>query len=107
MEHGQSPISGQSALADARTARQQLGEILERVSDAFVALDKEWHYTYVNQQAASLFGRRPQDLIGRHIWTEFPEGLGQPFQLAYEKAMVEQVPIQMENYYEPWNRWFE
>jgi PAS domain S-box-containing protein len=86
---------------------QPLGDVLDRVSDAFVALDKNWRYTYVNQQAASLFGRRPEDLIGRHIWTEFPEGEGQPFHRAYEKAMAEQVFIQMENYYEPWNRWFE
>jgi PAS domain S-box-containing protein len=86
---------------------QPLANILDRVSDAFVALDKNWCYTYVNQQAASLFGRRPEDLIGQHIWTEFPEGRGQAFHLAYEKAMAEQIFIQMENYYEPWNRWFE
>jgi PAS domain S-box-containing protein len=93
--------------AEADAAMQPLANILDRVSDAFVALDKNWYYTYVNQQAASLFGRRPEDLIGRHIWTEFPEGRGQPFHLAYEKAMAEQIFIQMENYYEPWNRWFE
>ena len=84
-----------------------LGNAFERVSDAVVSLDTNWRYTYVNQQAASLFGRQPEDLIGRHIWTEFPEGVGQPFHLAYEKAMAEQVFVQMENYYEPWDRWFE
>jgi PAS domain S-box-containing protein len=72
---------------------QTLIDILDRVSDAFVALDKNWCYTYVNQQAASLFGRRPEDLVGRHIWTEFPEGRGQPCHLAYEKAMADQVFI--------------
>jgi PAS domain S-box-containing protein len=92
---------------EADTAQQQLGNILESISDGFVALDKTWHYTYINRQAASLFGRSPQDLIGKHIWTEFPEGVGQPFHLAYEKAMVKQIFIQMENYYEPWDRWFE
>ena len=91
----------------ADPAQQQLGNILENISDGFVTLDKTWHYTYINRQAASLFGRSPQDLIGKHIWTEFPEGVGQPFHLAYEKAMVKQIFIQMENYYEPWDRWFE
>jgi PAS domain-containing protein len=43
---------------------QVLTDILDRVSDAFVALDKNWCYTYVNEQAASLFGRRPEDLVG-------------------------------------------
>ena len=75
---------------------QPPANILDRVSDAFVALDENWHYIYVNQQAASLFGRQPEDPVGRHIWTEFPEGGGQPFHLAYEKAMAEQIFIQME-----------
>jgi PAS domain S-box-containing protein len=88
-------------------ASRQLGGILERFSDALVALDKNWCYTYVNQKAADLFGRRPEDLIGKHIWAEFPEGKGQPFHLAYEKAMSEQVFVEMESYYEPWQRWFE
>jgi PAS domain S-box-containing protein len=84
-----------------------VGDLLERISDGFVALDTDWRYTYVNQQAAELFGRQPEHLVGRHIWTVFPEGVGQPFQLAYERAMSEQVFIKMENYYEPWDRWFE
>ena len=92
---------------EAGTAQEQFGNILESISDGFVALDKTWHYTYINRQAASLFGRSPQDLIGKHIWTEFPELVGQPFHLAYEKAMTKQIFIQMENYYEPWDRWFE
>ena len=89
------------------SGRQQLGDVLERVSDALVALDRDWRYTYVNHQAAELFGRQPEDLLGHHIWTLFPEGVGQPFQLAYQRAMVEQVFIQIETYYEPWDRWFE
>ena len=100
-------IREQTTPVNDRAAWQELRNILERVSDAVVGLDRDWRYTYVNQQAAELFGRRPEDLIGRHIWTEFPEGVGQPFQIAYQKAMAEQVFIQMENYYEPWNRWFE
>ncbi len=92
---------------EARRVRVDLHDVLERISDGLVALDRSWRYTYINHQAASLFGRRPAELIGRHIWTEFPEGVGQPFQLAYEKAMAEQVFIEMENYYAPWDRWFE
>ena len=84
----------------------EMARILERISDAFVALDSNWRYTYVNQQAAEIFGRRPEDLIGRHIWTEFPEGIGQPFYHAYYRAIAEQVPIEIEEYYPPYDRWF-
>jgi PAS domain S-box-containing protein len=97
----------QSAAHERTRFAQHAVDLLERVSDGFVALDKDWYYTYVNRQAAALFGRRPEDLIGRHIWTEFPEGVGQPFHLAYERAMAEQVFIELEAFYEPWKRWFE
>jgi PAS domain S-box-containing protein len=95
------------APANAIGGATALGDVLERVSDAVVALDRNWRYTYVNRHAAALFGRRPEDLIGRHIWTEFPEGRGQPFHLAYEKAMAEQTFVELESYYAPWDRWFE
>src|SRR6185436_2803088 len=54
-----------------------------------------------------MFGRVPASLIVKNIWTEFPEGVGQPFHQAYEKAMAEQVFVQTESYYAPWKRWFE
>ncbi len=59
-------------------------DILERVSDACVALDREWRYVYVNGKAGELCGRLPEGLVGKHIWTEFPEGIGQLFHQAYD-----------------------
>jgi len=97
----------QSERAAAVTARQDLEAVLERVSDGFVALDRTWRYTYVNGCAGRLLGRPAEALVGRHIWTEFPEGRGQKFHLAYEQAMREQRPIQIRDKYPPWNRWFE
>ncbi|RMG89265.1 MAG: PAS domain S-box protein, partial [Candidatus Dadabacteria bacterium] len=86
---------------------RSLQDLLENMSDAFVALDRNWRYTYVNKRAGELLGRNPEDLLGKHIWTEFPEGVGQPFQRAYERAMNEGIFIQMAEYYPPYGRWFE
>jgi diguanylate cyclase (GGDEF)-like protein/PAS domain S-box-containing protein len=82
-------------------------QVFERITDAFVALDTNWIYTYVNSKAAQIFGRRPEDLIGKHIWTEFPEGVDQPFHHYYQQAMAEQKPLLLEEYYPPYDRWFE
>jgi PAS domain S-box-containing protein len=54
-----------------------------------------------------MFGRRPEDLVDKPIWTEFPEGKGQPFHHAYQRALAEQTPIRLEAFYEPWGRWYE
>ncbi len=94
------------AIAACRAEREQ-HQVFERISDAFVALDKDWRYTYVNRKAAEYFGRKAKELIGKHIWTEFPEGRGQKLQIAYEKAMAEQVPLCIEEYYPPHDTWFE
>lgn len=96
-----------AAAVETAAARRQLTAIFERVTDAFVALDQNWRFAYVNARAGELFGRRPEELVGKHIWTEFPEGVGQPFHLAYERAMAEQRPLRLEEYYAPWDRWFE
>jgi len=82
-------------------------QVFERITDGFVALDNQWFYTYVNPKAGEMLGRRPEDLIGKHIWTEFPEGIGQPFETAYRRAMAEQRPQWLEDYYPPFDRWFE
>lgn len=95
------------AQADAEQARRAVDRILASVTDAFVALDRDWRYTYVNERAARIFGRRREDLVGKHIWTEFPEGIGQPFHRAYERAMRDGVEIQFEEYYPPYDAWFE
>jgi PAS domain S-box-containing protein len=94
-------------LAQERDSRAQLANVLERVSDAFVSLNDVWQYTYVSAKAAEIFGRKPEDLIGKHLWTEFPEGVGQKFHHAYYKALADQVPISLEEYYPPTDRWYE
>lgn len=93
--------------AMATRADQAVSQILESVSDAFVYLDNDFRYTYVNGEAGRLFGRDPKQLLGKHIWTEFPKGKGHKFHLAYEKAIREQAPSVLEEYYPPWSRWYE
>jgi len=82
-------------------------DILEYITDAFVALDTDWRFTYVNGKAAEILKRDPEYLLGRHIWTEFHEGIGQPFYKACSRAAKEQVSIHIEEYYPPHDMWFE
>ncbi|MEP6596105.1 MAG: PAS domain-containing protein [Ginsengibacter sp.] len=43
----------------------------------------------------------------KHIWTEFPEGIDQPFYKAYHEAMQKQQYLHVEEYYQPYDLWFE
>lgn len=81
--------------------------VLERMSEALVMLDRSWRFTYVNQSAGALLGRAPSDLVGRHIWTELSDAVGEPFRRAYEASMADLQPRQIEAFYAPRNRWYE
>ena len=94
-------------VTESRWRDEERRQIFERITDAFVALDKNWNYAYVNSRAAQVFGRKPEDLIGKHIWTEFPDAVGQGFDVTYRKAMADQQPAFLEEYYPPYERWFE
>ena len=94
-------------ITDIKRANELLTNTFDRITDAFVALDSNWCYTYMNKKAGEIFGRDPQKMIGKHIWTEFPEGVGKPFYDAYYKAVKEQKYIYLEEYYEPYDLWFE
>ena len=94
------------AKADAETARTVLLQTLERISDGFFALDRDWFYRYINQKAAPYLGSTPEDLIGKNIRPAPPESVDHPYSL-YRKALDEQISICKEVYFEKWERWFD
>jgi PAS domain S-box-containing protein len=85
----------------------RIEEMLENMIDGFIALDKEWRFIYINRYAAHLLGHEPQDLLGKQIWQIFPEGVDQPFYHAYQRVMAQQIAERVDNYFPPWQRWYE
>ncbi|WP_372659587.1 PAS domain S-box protein [Hydrogenophaga sp.] len=98
----------QNAYTEIEKTRDLLTSVLERVDDGFVALDKRGFYTYVNAQAARMLGvASPKELVGRHIWTVFPQSVGTTFYDACARAAKTQQAVVLEEYFEPRGRWFE
>src|SRR3712207_6185393 len=55
-------------------------EVLERITDGFYALDREWRFTDVNQTAERMMGRTRDQLLGENHWEVFgPEITAQFF----------------------------
>ena len=101
-------ITNQKQLEYERNSEhQRFLSTLENMTDGFVSLDRNWNYTYVNKIAGKMFGRKPEDLVGKNIWTEFPDGVGQPFYNNYYKAVETNLSLSFEDYYQPWDKWFE
>ncbi len=96
-----------SRTSELKDSENNYRSLVERVSDAFVALDNNWRYTYVNEKAGELLGREPKNLIGKNIWKEFPEAVDQPFYLVYHRAMETQEYQYFEEYYALFDKWLE
>ncbi|MFT5713775.1 MAG: PAS domain S-box-containing protein [Flavobacterium sp.] len=86
---------------------EKLTESLENMSDAFVAIDNNWTYTFVNQKAALMLEKQAEELIGKTVWATFPEAIGTPYHKAWYKAMKTKKQINIEDYYYPMGRWLE
>src|SRR5437016_8703096 len=102
------------ALAERVEARTELQEtvrkmtdILEKTSDGFFAVDRDWRFTFVNRQAEKLLERRREDLIGKDFWMEFPEFKRDAFEKNYRRAMSEQVAVEFEASDVSGKVWFE
>lgn len=81
--------------------------LLERISDAFVALDEELRFVFVNHQAAQILERDRLALIGKKIGEAFPNLIGDPFYAACIQALAQQEPIQIERFSAHLERWIE
>lgn len=81
--------------------------VLERITDAFFALDQEWRFTYLNDQAERLLSRTRADLLGRCIWAEFPQAVGSTFEREYRGAVESGASADFEEFYAPLDTWFE
>lgn len=85
-------------LAREREARGQVTTILESVTDAFYAFDREWRFTYVNREAERLLKRPREELIGRSLWDEFAASVGSELEREYRRAMAEQITVTFETF---------
>ncbi|MBL7742292.1 MAG: PAS domain S-box protein [Chitinophagaceae bacterium] len=86
---------------------KEVTDLLERVTDAFIALDKNFCYTYLNKKAGELIRREPARLIGKYVWAEFPDAVGSATYHAFNRAMTEQQYIVNTDHYEPLELWHE
>ena len=82
-------------------------DILESITDAFFAVDRDWRFTYVNSQAERLLDRTPGDLLGKVIWDVYPGLVGSEFETAYLQAANEGVGSNLTAFYPDHQRWYE
>jgi PAS domain S-box-containing protein len=92
--------------AEAEAARDRVIGVLESIQDGFFSLDRDWRFTYVNRAGERAMGASRDELLGKNLWEQYPEIIGTKVEREYRRAVRDRVPIEFENFYESWERWF-
>ena len=82
-------------------------EILETMTLAFIALDEEFRYVYLNAEAEGILGIKREKALNFPMWDRFPGSELTEFGQQLRLAMEGRIAIRFETFYEPFDRWFE
>ncbi len=85
---------------------RQLEQVLEATTDAVLSVNRDWVFTFVNRRASELLHAKG-DLIGKHLWQEFPPHTPDSDYYVYaQRAMNERIAGEFEIFYpDPLNLW--
>ena len=84
-------------------------DILERVADAFIAVDRNWRIIYANREACRINQKSLEDFVGKVHWEEWPAALGTDLERHLRHTMDERVEAHFEHRYVagPYDVWLE
>ena len=102
-----------TTITTAVTKQRDRIAILDRMTDAFFALDEDWQFTYLNERGREIVcdaagvDRSVETLVGTSIWNLLPEAVDTEFYERYHEAMASQEPVTFEARYGPLDTWLE
>ncbi len=93
--------------AELKQAQIQTQQVLDATRAGFFAVDRQGRITHMNEAAEAMLHRRREEVLGVHLVEVFPESESTSFYDVYQRALRDQVAVQFEDYYPPFERWFE
>src|SRR3954467_2566042 len=81
-------------------------QAVEGMERPLFVLDEELCFRYVNPAGARVLDRSVDYMLGRNIWTEFPEAVGGPFEELGPRVRVSGVSGSTESWFGPLGKWF-
>ncbi|WP_436902793.1 sensor histidine kinase [Halovenus halobia] len=86
---------------------ERFEDTLERITDAFFALDNEDRFVLLNSRAEDVLDVEGEEVTGVRFWDAFPAAISTSFYSKFTEAMQSQEPTSFEEHYRPRDRWFE
>lgn len=101
------PAGTDSFCSTYRERVWDLGRQIELAQDAFILLDGEFRFAYVNRKAGELLRRPCPDLLGKGVWQEYQSYTGTEIERQFRHVMRAGTPVQFESYYPDFDTWYE
>jgi PAS domain S-box-containing protein len=87
--------------------QQDLTEVLDRISDGFLAVDPKWRICYINRILAKRLGINREKFLKKNLWSSSPLMENLVLEKHFRKAMAERVTLRFEQYSDHFRQWFE
>jgi PAS domain S-box-containing protein len=87
-------------------AQSAFQQSLERITDGFVSLDNNLHYTYVNNKAGEILKMDTGEMIGKFIWDVFPDAVGSSFYYKFLESIQSGQSFYSEESYDKNDNWY-
>jgi len=93
----------------AAELRLRAVDILERVAEAFIALDSQWRIVYANHEACRINQKPLEAFRGKVHWEEWPASLGTALEHNFRRVMSERAEAHFDHRYvsKPYDVWLE
>ena len=95
------------AQAVAQEQARELSEILDGMTNAFIALDRDWRVAYVSGKASQLLQHSASEMLGKRFTDVFPEARGSPFGQQLQRAATTKQTVGFIEFFAPLETWFE
>jgi PAS domain S-box-containing protein len=93
-----------TALAESS---HQVRRVLESITDAYFAIDRDGRFLDLNPRAEEISGQSREQLLGQVLWDALPFLVGSEVERRFRQAMSESQPAHFEHASPESGRWFE
>jgi PAS domain S-box-containing protein len=97
-----------AALEEARLAHEQLQLVMDSITDGICVIDRDWRYTFFNENGARICGLRVADILGQRVGDVFKGEKSSAFDEHFRAAVETGEPVHFESFLgAPLNKWME
>ncbi|MGS5086911.1 sensor domain-containing protein [Hydrogenophaga sp. A37] len=85
----------------------RLTTTLASITEAFVTLDRQCCFTYLNQESERLLQKTTAELLGQEVWHDFNTGLAQRLRAQLGLALKTNRRVELEDFFPSLGKWLE